>query len=110
MRKHRRDLEAADQAQARDHGRLHAGDVAALERMVPRVGGRNEVSRLKQVVLPAPFGPISAWICPVSHAQIDAVDGDEAAELAGQPVGLQDGVAHPRPSPMLEFLCARRVA
>src|SRR2546423_1202120 len=32
--------------------------------MRPRVGWRNLVSRLKQVVLPAPFGPISAWIVP----------------------------------------------
>src|SRR5579864_624681 len=32
--------------------------------MVPEVAGRNRVSRLKTVVLPAPFGPISAWIEP----------------------------------------------
>src|SRR5688572_13481607 len=32
--------------------------------MDPRVGCRNLVSRLKQVVLPAPFGPISAWMLP----------------------------------------------
>src|ERR1700722_204616 len=32
--------------------------------MRPRVGCRNLVSRLKQVVLPAPFGPISAWMVP----------------------------------------------
>ncbi|MNL67399.1 hypothetical protein D3C87_1919800 [compost metagenome] len=31
-----------------------------LKRMLPDVGSRNFVSRLKQVVLPAPFGPISA--------------------------------------------------
>src|SRR6188474_2835370 len=30
----------------------------------PRVGLMNFVSRLKQVVLPAPFGPISAWMVP----------------------------------------------
>src|ERR1700733_5270098 len=36
----------------------------SLKRIVPRVGGRNAVSRLKQVVLPAPFGPMSAWIVP----------------------------------------------
>ena len=70
-----------------------------LKRIVPRVGGRNEVSRLKQVVLPAPFGPIRAWIVPVPHAQDDAVDGDEAAELARQALCLQDGVCHPRTSP-----------
>src|SRR3954471_749388 len=32
--------------------------------MRPRVGFRNFVSRLKQVVLPAPFGPIKAWMLP----------------------------------------------
>src|ERR1051326_8055380 len=32
--------------------------------MRPSVGLRNLVSRLKQVVLPAPFGPINAWIVP----------------------------------------------
>src|SRR3954454_17777960 len=32
--------------------------------MLPRVGWRNLVSRLKQVVLPAPFGPIRPWMLP----------------------------------------------
>src|SRR5256885_1851079 len=35
-----------------------------LKRMVPEVGSRNLVSRLKQVVLPAPLGPIKAWMEP----------------------------------------------
>ncbi|MCY1244442.1 hypothetical protein D9M72_575150 [compost metagenome] len=35
-----------------------------LNTMVPVVGSRNLVSRLKQVVLPAPLGPINAWIEP----------------------------------------------
>ena len=35
-----------------------------LKMMRPRVGLRNLVSRLKQVVLPAPFGPIKAWMVP----------------------------------------------
>ncbi len=35
-----------------------------LNRMRPCVGTRNLVNRLKQVVLPAPFGPISAWMWP----------------------------------------------
>src|ERR1044072_5157281 len=38
--------------------------------MRPRVGCRNLVSRLKQVVLPAPFGPISAWIVPRSTRRL----------------------------------------
>src|SRR5215831_4459644 len=32
--------------------------------MLPRVGSRKCVSRLKQVVFPAPFGPIRAWMLP----------------------------------------------
>jgi hypothetical protein len=35
-----------------------------LKWMVPFVGCRNLVSRLKTVVLPAPLGPISAWMLP----------------------------------------------
>ena len=31
---------------------------------LPGGGSRNFVRRLKTVVLPAPFGPISAWIVP----------------------------------------------
>jgi hypothetical protein len=38
--------------------------------MVPAVGMRNFVSRLKQVVLPAPFGPINAWIVPRSTSSL----------------------------------------
>src|SRR5438105_4887805 len=32
--------------------------------MVPALAGKKRVSRLKQVVLPAPLGPISAWMVP----------------------------------------------
>src|SRR5713101_432789 len=35
-----------------------------LNRMRPRVGARKWVRRLKHVVLPAPLGPMSAWIVP----------------------------------------------
>src|ERR1700730_15597691 len=34
------------------------------KKMLPRVGTRNLVSKLKNVVLPAPFGPINAWMWP----------------------------------------------
>src|SRR5207245_10137557 len=36
----------------------------SLNRMRPRVGARKWVRRLMQVVLPAPLGPMSAWIVP----------------------------------------------
>jgi hypothetical protein len=35
-----------------------------LNRIAPEVGAMNRVSRLKTVVFPAPFGPMSAWIDP----------------------------------------------
>src|SRR5207249_6519948 len=35
-----------------------------LKRMRPRVGVRKWVNRLKQVVFPAPLGPMSPWIVP----------------------------------------------
>src|SRR5664280_2251371 len=49
--------------------RAIAADFSAVmsspsNRICPDVGTRNLVSRLKHVVLPAPFGPISAWIVP----------------------------------------------
>src|ERR1700760_1901778 len=46
-----------------------AGFIPVMSRplnvILPRVGGRKEVNRLKHVVLPAPLGPIRAWILPV---------------------------------------------
>src|SRR5471032_2659545 len=35
-----------------------------LNKIWPEVGIRNLVSKLKQVVLPAPLGPIRAWMWP----------------------------------------------
>ena len=36
---------------------------------------------LKNVVLPAPFGPISEIDLAARHGEVDVVDGDETAEL-----------------------------
>jgi hypothetical protein len=44
-----------------------------LKRMVPDVGVRNFVSRLKHVVLPAPLGPISAWMEPRRTARFTSL-------------------------------------
>src|SRR3989344_2857551 len=44
-----------------------------LNRMVPEVGVRNLVSRLKHVVLPAPLGPISAWMEPRRTARFTSL-------------------------------------
>ena len=45
---------------------------------------------LKNVVLPAPFGPISETILPARDGEVDVVDGDEAAELLAQRLGDED--------------------
>jgi len=44
-------------------------------------------------------------------AQIDVIDGDEAAEFTGQSISLQDDVVHPWSVPSFRLACwARRVA
>src|SRR5262245_58787719 len=50
-----------------------------LKEMRPRVGVRNLVSRLKQVVLPAPFGPISAWMVPRSTFRLTPLTATKPA-------------------------------
>ena len=50
--------------------------------------------QLNTVVLPAPFGPISAVISPRLAVEGQVADGDQAAELHRQMLDLQDGVVH----------------
>ena len=54
----------------------------SLKTMLPSVGCRNLVSRLKQVVLPAPFGPMSAWMLPRATSRFDAADRLKSARTA----------------------------
>ncbi len=61
-----------------------------LNRICPRVGVRNLVSRLKQVVLPAPFGPDQRVDRPAPHLEVDVVDRDEALELLRQAARLEN--------------------
>jgi hypothetical protein len=79
------------------------GAVAGMSRpslrIWPALGCRTLVSRLKQVVLPAPLGPISAWIRPAPDLEVDAADGEEASELLCQSADFQNDVTgHGRPS------------
>ena len=54
--------------------------------------------QLNTVVLPAPFGPISAVISPRFAAKLKVVDGDQAAEPHGEVLDLEDGrSAHASP-------------
>ena len=90
VRKYRGHLERAHDAAAGDLGGPVEGDVLAVVEDLAAVGNRNLVSRLKKVVLPAPFGPISAWICPAAHLQVDVAHRDEALELLRQAARLDD--------------------
>ena len=48
------------------------------------------------VVLPAPFGPITACVSPLQDVEIHPVGGDEAAERLRQPAHREQGVSHRR--------------
>ena len=58
-------------------------------RIRPASGRSAPVMRLKKVVLPAPFGPITAVSEPVVEAQADAVHGAHAAERLAQVLDRQ---------------------
>ena len=65
---------------------------------VPALGLSNPVSRLKNVVLPAPLGPIRRGDDAPLDLEVVDVDGGEAAEAPGDAVGHQDrvGLGHAR--------------
>ena len=50
----------------------------------PALGASTPVTRLKSVVLPAPFGPITAWMAPGSTTSVDVGHGREPAERLRQ--------------------------
>ena len=66
-----------------------------LNRMRPEVGRMTPVRQLKNVLLPAPLGPMMARISPRPDLEIDAVERGEAAEAHGQRLGAQDGARLP---------------
>ena len=55
----------------------------------PEVGGNRPARQLKRVVLPAPFGPISPVIVPLSIVNGHLIDGAIAAEGLGDRLGCQ---------------------
>ena len=59
---------------------------------VPASGLSKPVSRLNSVVLPAPFGPISAVMASARDLDVVDVDGGQAAERAAHAVGDDDRV------------------
>ena len=62
------------------YGRLAEDRIAREASRPRRRPGRSPVITLKKVVLPAPFGPISAVIDPSRDRHRRAVDGADAAE------------------------------
>ena len=51
---------------------------------------------LKNVLLPAPFGPMIEVSCPAAKRRRDAFERDEAAELLADPLGTKRFAAHGR--------------
>ena len=49
---------------------------------------------LKIVVLPAPLGPISAWMAPAGTLEADIVHRAQAAEALAHADELETGAAH----------------
>ena len=64
-----RDLEGPPDAEAPDAAGRPAGDVAAQHPTRPPSGRSWPISMLKQVLLPAPFGPIRATTSPAATAR-----------------------------------------
>ncbi len=50
-----------------------------------------------KVVLPAPFGPISAWRAPRFQPEIDVAGGGERAEALAERAGFEERVGHDGP-------------
>ncbi len=65
--------------------------------MRPASGASRPEIRFTSVVLPAPLGPMSAWISPGPHRQAHMVRGQQAAKALDQPLHLKkaDGSARP---------------
>jgi hypothetical protein len=63
-----------------------------LKRISPRVGSRNLVSRLKQVVLPAPLGTDQRVDMSAPDLQVHAIHSDETTELLDETRGLENAI------------------
>ena len=92
--KHGGNLERADDAAARDLGRLRVGDVLAVVENV--AGGRDEKFR-QQVEKRGLAGAIGADqgvnLAPL-HLQVDVAHSDKALEFLGQAFGFEYVIVH----------------
>ena len=90
VRKHRRDLERAHQAETRDIGRRHRGDVLALIGDAP--GGR--LQELGQQVeargFPGPVRTDQRVNMTTANPESDIANGKKPREFLGQSVGFEN--------------------
>ena len=79
------DLERPGDAELDAFGLGDARDVAPFSSTWPDVGGMRPVRRLTNVVLPAPFGPISAWRAPASSRKSTSRAAASAPKVRQRP-------------------------
>ena len=84
-------LECAREPERGDGVRWSPGQLVlpSPKRMLPPVARKMPVTRLKIVVLPDPFGPISPTISPSFIREVEALDGLQPAERLLQPGRLE---------------------
>ena len=102
-RQHLGELEGAHHAEPGHLVRLHPLDRRAVERPVrPASGSSKPVIRLKNVVLPAPLGPISAVISPRWISACSTSTATSPPKRAATAVGDEDrvGLGHARAEPV----------
>ena len=76
--------------------RFHGGSLSIRlpsKVISPASAGMLPVTRLNSVVLPEPFGPMSAVIVPLRDGQVDAVHRDQPAEALRDAAQLQQRLA-----------------
>ena len=100
----------ADREAVEDRGRLRldpdagagdgVGEAPAMSRprywTVPALGSNWPVSILKNVLLPAPFGPMRQRSSPLLQGEVDRVHRHHSAEAHREAAGLEQGGGHDR--------------
>jgi hypothetical protein len=84
VRKHRGNLERADEAEARDGRGLHRRDVAAIIGDPPAGGSEELGQQIEAGRLAGAIGAYQSVDAAAAHRQVHAVDSDKALELLGQ--------------------------
>jgi hypothetical protein len=90
MRKHRRDLERAPDAEPRHVRRIERGDVAAVEHDAALRGRKEFGEEIKAGGLAGAVRPDQGVNAAAYDAQIDRAHRDEAGKFLGQILGDQD--------------------